>query len=213
MIKKLLDGYFSFQDKYFNNESNDIYKKLVEKGQKPHTMVIGCADSRVDPANIFNSAPGELFVIRNVANLVPAYSNKNSLDNSVSSALDFAVNKLFIKNIIILGHSFCGGINELISSNKENNRNIKNMSWIDIAQPALQEMKKNKLKNFSNSDIEKLSLKNSLINLKSYPFISNKLQNNNLRIFSWWLNIKDGVLWEFDEDQDEFIAVKKNGFL
>ena len=109
-IKKLIDGFLQFKSENFLNSKNKLrYDNLVEKGQQPKTMVIACSDSRVDPAILFNTKIGELFVVRNVANLVPPYFKKNDL-NGVSSAVEYAVKDLKVKNIIILGHAFCGGI-------------------------------------------------------------------------------------------------------
>src|SRR5438094_4541906 len=110
---RLIDGYRAFQEKRFVNE-HERYKLLAEKGQSPSIMVIGCVDSRVSPEVIFDAAPGELLVARNVANLVPRYEPPTTAENDIShqhgtsAALEFAVKALRVSHIVVLGHAFCG---------------------------------------------------------------------------------------------------------
>src|ERR1700758_5469549 len=106
--QSLLDGYRTFRNQRLPIEQSR-YRELAERGQSPETMVIGCCDSRVSPEVIFDARPGELFVIRNVANLVPPYAPDGAY-HGVSAALEFAVGALRVKHIVVLGHAGCGGV-------------------------------------------------------------------------------------------------------
>src|SRR5689334_18594299 len=106
--QRLYDGYQAFRAGRLPTEQSR-YRELAERGQAPETMVVGCCDSRVSPEVIFDAGPGELFVVRNVANLVPPYS-PDGLYHGVSAALEFAVGALRVKHIVVLGHAFCGGV-------------------------------------------------------------------------------------------------------
>ena len=141
MVQPLIDGFKNFREQYFA-EGSVLFQKLVRRGQAPKIMVVCCSDSRVDPAILFGLRPGELFVIRNVANLVPAYSPDDRL-HGVSAAIEFGVRDLAVSDIIVLGHAFCGGISalckKLIEENKDGN-NVEKKSadrdfinrWVNI---------------------------------------------------------------------------------
>src|SRR6187397_1837573 len=113
--QRLIDGYGAFASGRLQSEQ-DRYRELAEHGQTPEIMVIGCCDSRVSPETIFNARPGELFVVRNVANLVPPYT-PDGAQRAVSAALEFAVQALKVKHIVVLGHDHCGGIKAYTESN------------------------------------------------------------------------------------------------
>src|SRR3954466_7377825 len=106
---RLTQGYRSFLDRRFTSE-RARYEMLADSGQRPEIMVIGCIDSRVSPEVIFDAAPGELLVVRNVANLAPAYEPHRDSQHGTSAALEFGVQALKVKHIVVLGHAFCGGI-------------------------------------------------------------------------------------------------------
>src|SRR6201994_4488350 len=106
--QKLIDGYRTFASQRLPTEQSR-YRELAERGQKPEIMVIGCCDSRVSPEAIFDAGPGELFVVRNVANLVPPFETDGNY-HGVSAALEFGIGALKIKHIVVLGHAHCGGV-------------------------------------------------------------------------------------------------------
>ena len=112
-IARLIDGYKTFYDEYFV-KNKDVYEKLVKDGQAPKTLVISCSDSRVDPSIIFNTEPGDIFVIRNVANIVPPYEDERVGYHSTSAAIEYAVLHLKVENIFVFGHSHCGGLKTLV---------------------------------------------------------------------------------------------------
>ena len=139
MVKELETGFKNFRATYFENRGK-ILQKLAKDGQSPKTMVICCSDSRVEPSVLFGTGPGDLFTVRNVANLVPPFTSKNSV--STGAALEYAVKNLRVKDIIVLGHAHCGGVAALCK--KINNKKVDTKdqltdfieSWVDIAKPA-----------------------------------------------------------------------------
>ena len=214
-IEKLIDGFLQFKSENFLNSKNKLrYDSLVEKGQQPKTMVIACSDSRVDPAILFNTKIGELFVVRNVANLVPPYFKKNDL-NGVSSAVEYAVKDLKVKNIIILGHAFCGGISHLCnnltkfnSNDKQNSKRESLDSWVSIALPVIKRLDLKKLNDKSQHEVEKLSIKNSLKNLMTFPYVKDAALSGDLKLYGWWFDMKNSAIWDYKEKQNKFIKIK-----
>ena len=211
MVKQLIKGFKDFKKNYFEKEKL-FFDRLIKNGQEPKVMIISCSDARVDPSTIFNSRPGELFIVRNVANLVPPYKPDKGL-HGVSAAIEFAVLELKVKDIIVLGHAFCGGVSALCRSckmeqedNEEKNENKKEFidDWIKISRKSI--MKLN-LKDWPGSKqhvAERESIRNSLDNLMTFPWISELVSNNNLKIHGWWFDIENGFLWNVNKKFDEF---------
>ena len=207
-IMCLIEGYKQFKYKYF--EKSKIYKDLVRKGQKPKVMVIACSDSRVDPAIITNSKPGELFIVRNIANLVPPFEGDHQ-HHGTSAALEFGVKQLEITDIIVFGHSHCSGINALLETNPDNINSFDFIDdWMDIAKPA----KDSVLNDFPNSSkhekahiCEKKSLLLSLDNLKTFPWINKKVESNNLFLHAWYFNLATGTIELYNSSNDQFILL------
>ena len=156
-----------------------------------------------------NSKPGELFVVRNVANLVPPYDN-DAKHHGTSAAIEFAVEGLGVKHIIILGHSDCGGIQALLKS-KENDTGFVS-SWMSIAKQAkLETIAKHRDKTFVEqiSECEKLALITSLNNLTTFPWIHQKLQTNDIMIHAWQFDIKSGQIEYYDKQNKKFYLLEK----
>ena len=133
-IKKLINGYQRFHKQYFV-EQPELYDSLFKKGQSPKFLVISCCDSRVHPAQVMDAAPGDMFVIRNVANLVPVYEADGKPDDT-GAALEFAVKHLGVRHIIVLGHSQCGGIKSLMEGEHRDNDHGFIDPWMKTAQAA-----------------------------------------------------------------------------
>jgi carbonic anhydrase len=207
-IKYIIEGYKKFRQKYFDG-SNSIFEDL-KNGQSPKILVIACSDSRVDPTIILNCKPGDLFVVRNVANLVPPYENDDG-HHGTSAALEFAVCGLEVKHIIIFGHSSCGGINALVTNpDKMQEKNFISR-WMELAQPAYQKT----IENYPNASIDDkvsscahFALINSLKNLYSFPWIKSKVENSELSLHSWFFNIETGIIEEFNSELDKFVDLK-----
>ena len=194
-ILPLIEGYKQFRIKYFENTRT--FDDLVKYGQKPKAMIVACCDSRVDPAIVTNCSPGELFVIRNVANLVPPF-NGCSKHHGTSAALEFGVLDLEVSDIILFGHSHCSGIRALMEA-QENNEHSSNFieAWMDIAKPAKQQV----LKQYPQHSLdeqshycEKESLLISLDNLKTFPWINKRILANELFLHAWYFNLGTGII-------------------
>src|SRR3990167_644732 len=204
-IKKLIEGNQQFRKRFFNEEST-LYKELVEHGQKPKTMLIACSDSRVDPEMVFNCLPGELFVIRNVANLVPP-CEKNDTYHGVSAALEFGTCFLEVENIIVFGHTRCGGIQALLeNSNKVVEKKLYSFisKWMELARPAYEKViaKYGQLPlNEKVTLCEQYALINSLDNLYSFPWIQERVDNGKLTLHALYFDLESGNIHIFDQEK------------
>ncbi len=207
-IKYIVKGYKKFRQKYFDG-NNSVFENL-KNGQHPKILVIACSDSRVDPAIILNCKPGDLFVVRNVANLVPPCEDDGG-HHGTSAALEFAVCGLEVKHIIIFGHSSCGGINALVANTDQLQEKNFISRWMEIAQPAYQKT----IQKYPNATIDEkvalcaqFALINSLNNLYSFPWIKSKVADGKLSLHSWYFNIETGVIEEFRPELEKFIDLK-----
>ena len=212
MVNKLIEGFRDFRKTYFEKNSN-VLQRLAKEGQNPKTMVICCSDSRVEPSILFGTGPGDLFVVRNVANLVPPFTSKDTV--SVGSALEYAVKNLRVKDIIVLGHAHCGGVAALCQKIiNDKNAGVKESStdfiesWVDIAKPGLSKV------NFSNEKenlevvSERAVLLYSYSNLLTYPWIHDAVNKKSLDIHAWWLDFKTVKLWKKSQGNDTFIPIE-----
>ena len=212
---KLIEGFRIFQKGYFESEKSAYYKKLVEEGQKPETLVIACSDSRIDPAILTHSDPGEFFAIRNVAALVPPYNNGGKL-RGTSSAIEYAVRHLEVKHIVILGHAGCGGVNALATNNYQatNYHDFQFLrDWLDIGLKAKEEV----FQKFDcSSDTEKhrileqATILTSIGNLLSFPWIKDKCDREELQIHGWYFDMMTGELLEYSAESACFEKVSIN---
>ena len=185
----MIHGYKEFREKYVHGE-NSAMQKLAKDGQQAQIMVVACCDSRVDPALILQCDPGDLFVVRNVANIVPPFE-KDSGYHGTSAALEFGVCFLKVKHIILLGHSHCGGINALLNSPKiqENDFISKWVSVINI----------DKDEKISADELAKKALNNSYENCLTFPWIKDKVATQDLVIHQWFFDIKQGEIFAYDK--------------
>tara|TARA_B100000686_G_scaffold344611_1_gene427572 strand:+ start:5757 stop:6398 length:642 start_codon:yes stop_codon:yes gene_type:complete len=212
MDKLLKEGFKNFKNNYYKDYKSDIIK-LVKDGQKPKFIVISCSDSRVDPAILFQTKPGDIFSIRNIANIVPPYS-PNKEYHGVGAAIEFGVLDLKIKNIIVLGHSHCGGMNALKNKMIKDDLKYKNEkrefldSWINIASPIMSMIDPKKNSKPIQHLIEKESIKNSLNNLKTFPWLQKLINDKKLNIYGWWYDIEKAKLLSFDENKNTFINLE-----
>lgn len=190
----MLKGYRSFREKYALGD-NTIMQHLSNQGQKPEIMVISCCDSRVDPALILQCDPGDLFVVRNIANIVPPYE-KDEAHHGTSAALEFAICFLKVKHLILLGHSQCGGIQMLF--NKQHaapNDFISN--WVSIVKAPHEKAK-------TSDDYAKLALHDSLENCLTFPWLKDALEENRLNIHLWYFDVQKGQVFNYAKDAEEY---------
>ncbi len=192
-IKDLLDGFDRFYKKYFL-ESPETYKNLHNEGQSPRILVISCSDSRVDPSIIFDTKPGDIFVVRNVANLVPPFEKDTTTCHGTSAAIEYAIKCLKIKIIIVLGHSNCGGIETLIKSKMDNDYVFID-DWLNILKSVKNKNFDSKLDHKKFCELcEKEAILVSIKNLKEFPFIREKLDKKELSLNGWYFDLEKGIL-------------------
>ena len=208
MVNNLIAGFSDFKKKFFDTDKS-FYEELVKQGQRPKTIVIACSDSRVDPALLFRTSPGDLFVIRNVANLVPPYQPDDDY-HAISAAIEFGVRDLGVREIIVLGHAFCGGIKELCSHARGESRSDREFiaSWIKIAMPAMDKYAKKNHEDFEVHEVEKESIVNSINNLRTFPWLKSLEEKKELKIHGWWFDMEHGALWSYDPNKKAFYPIK-----
>lgn len=206
-IEKLITGSKQFREKFFNTNST-FFNELVERGQKPKLMVVACSDSRVDPAIIFKCQPGELFVVRNVASLIPP-CERGGAYHGTSAALEFGVCFLKVEHIIIFGHTHCGGIQTLLT----NPRNIlekKNSfiaQWLALAVPAYEKVMTEHAQVSMEEKIilcEQYALINSLHNARSFPWIQERVDGGRLSVHAWYFDLTTGIIHRYNQEQDSW---------
>lgn len=208
-IESLIEGYKAFRaGTYRQNEER--YRALAQSTQQPKAMIIACCDSRADPAMIFSTDPGELFVVRNVANLVPPYEPDTHY-HGTSAALEFGITGLEIRDLIVMGHARCGGIKALYDSGDGNPPNGEFISsWMSLAQTAAEEVRKT----YSNLEpdqmlrmLEQRAVLTSLNMLRTFPFVREREADGRLRLHGWFYGIGSGVLSRYDPAKDQFVEV------
>ena len=188
-INRLIEGFKSFRSSYYD-EQPDFYQDLIENGQKPDVMVIACSDSRVNPSIIATAKPGELFIVRNVANLVPPYE-PDSRYHGTSAAIEFAVRDLKVSHIIVLGHSHCGGIQCLCDGHVGGESREFIQDWVSIVDEAKDE-------NLEGAEqyrhVEREAVRISLDNLMSFPWLVDRVKAGNLELHGWMFDLSAGDL-------------------
>lgn len=199
-IDSLLDGFKLFHQKYFVEEP-ETYNKLVHDGQSPKFLIIACSDSRVDPSIVLDTKPGDIFVIRNVANLVPPYEHDEFQCHGTSAAIEYAVTQLHVEDIIVFGHSHCGGIKALIDDEENDHSFIDN--WLYIANSAKDKaIKLHQDKEHICEFCEKEAIRVSLHNLLTFPFVQEAIANKRLEIHGWYFCIDNGTIEIIDKNAE-----------
>jgi carbonic anhydrase len=192
-FKKVLKGYEVFRDKYVHGDTS-VMHYLSNYGQKPEVMVIACCDSRVDPALILQCDPGDLFVVRNVANIVPPYEKDDS-HHGTSAALEFGICFLKVRHLILLGHSQCGGIQALLDKDNANQNDFIN-NWVEV-------IKTDCASDHSveqADDYAKIALHESYKNCMEFPWIKEKVLKDELVVHQWFFDIKAGQIFTYCEE-------------
>jgi carbonic anhydrase len=202
----LLNGYSDFMSGRYVREQ-ERYKELAASGQNPSTMIIACCDSRAAPETVFNAGPGELFVLRNVANLVPRYEPDANL-HGTSAAVEFAVKHLEIKDLVIMGHGRCGGIHAALDpkgSVMAQSDFIGN--WMSLLAPVSEQVSKNTWMTESErrTALERISIRHSIANLRTFPYIRALEEEGKLTLHGAWFDISTGELWVMDADTGDFL--------
>jgi carbonic anhydrase len=205
--QRLVEGYRIFLDGHLRREQ-DRYRALAEAGQAPDVMVIGCCDSRVSPEVIFDASPGELFVVRNVANIVPPYAPDGHA-HGVSAALEFGVAALKVKHIVVLGHARCGGVKAFAEKSEPLSPGDFIGNWMRLMTPAAE--KAGPQRDISWADyltrLEQANVANSLDNLKTFPRLRKLIELGQVAIHGAYFGVATGELSIHDDTTGEFIPV------
>ncbi len=204
-IAKFIAGFERFQARYFREERG-LFSRL-RQGQQPRALVISCCDSRVDPAVLTGADPGDLFVVRNVANLVPPYRDDAEAPG-IRSAIEFAVKTLEVEHIIVLGHSSCGGIEALMAGEGVTQHHYEFIgAWVSIARRAREQVLRElpqKPPELQARACEQAAILVSLDNLLSFPWIRERIDNNTLELHGWHFDIDSGDLLAYSAETATF---------
>jgi len=205
-ILRLLKGYEQFHDQHFGAQKS-TFSQLVERGQQPKILMIACSDSRVDPALIMNCEQGDLFMVRNVANLVPPYENDQAY-HGTSAALEFGVCVLEVRHVILFGHTQCGGIQSLLTSSPQDYGEKSFLTkWMSLATEARDKAKALPADQPLEEKVNlcgHYSLIHSLENLHTFPWIEQKVKEGRLALHAWNFNMQKGILEAYDPAQKRF---------
>ncbi len=199
-FQRLLDGYHDFRSKYASGDRS-VMRYLARNGQQPKVMMIACCDSRVDPALILQAEPGELFVVRNVANIVPPYE-KDEAHHGTSAALEFGVNVLEVEHLILLGHSQCGGIETLLSDHKPHKYDFID-NWVSL-------LKSDDASDYEVDDYAKETLKQSRQNCMTFPWLKEKVEKQELIIHLWFFDINQGQIVTYSDQRQTYEPLVMN---
>jgi carbonic anhydrase len=203
-MKQLIEGYRRFKEGRWPEERAH-YEDLARKGQNPNYLVIACSDSRADPATIFNASPGELFVIRNVAGIVPPFES-DSGHRGTSAALAFAVVQLGVGNIVVMGHAHCGGVAAALD-----NRLVANVPfighWIELLEPALEHSAHIHDTAERHTAMERDCVRLSLENLMTFPFVAERVKAGTLALHGARFGIANGKLEVLNRATGDFESV------
>lgn len=203
----LLEGYASFRAGRYAAET-ERYERLGRGAQKPKVMIIACCDSRAAPETIFDAGPGEMFVVRNVANLVPPYTPDGG-HHSTSAALEFAVMSLGVRHIVVMGHGRCGGIRAAVSDASPLTHTDFIGSWMRAIKDVTRIVPREQGCDDAQHErhIERASIEHSLANLRTFPWIRMKENRKDLSLHGVWFDISLGELHAYDEDGAAWDAV------
>jgi carbonic anhydrase len=210
--QQLIDGYRAFLIGRLRHEQ-DRYRSLAESGQSPQIMVIGCCDSRVSPEVIFDARPGELFVVRNVANIVPPYA-PDERAHGVSAALEFGVDALKVSHIVVLGHAQCGGV-KAFAENAEPLSPVDFIgNWMKLMTPAAEKVGSRDA--LSAADylrrLEQANIVNSLDNLMTFPRLRSPIERGQVMVHGAYFGVATGELSVRDPATGEFTQVARDDY-
>lgn len=203
-MQKLLDGIIKFRRNDFEAHK-DLFHQL-KKNQKPHTLFITCCDSRIDPNRITGTLPGEMFIIRNIANIVPPYRVTDEYV-ATTSAIEYAVLALEVDNIIVCGHSNCGGCAIALNPSEKLKDLPNTRKWLELAQPVCEQVLfelSQECPQARDWMMEQMNVIEQLKHLMTFPFIYEKVMAGELAVSGWYYIIETGEIYIYDKDSCEF---------
>ena len=207
--QRLIDGYNAFAAGRLQKEQ-DRFRELAEAGQTPQVMVIGCCDSRVSPEVIFDARPGELFVVRNVANIVPPYAPDGQA-HGVSAALEFGVAALKVQHIVVLGHAHCGGVKAYAEDAEPLSPGDFIGKWMKLMAPAADKVGPRGARSASDylSRLEQANIVNSLDNLMTFPRLRKRIERGQVTLHGAYFGVASGDLSVLDKATGKFKSIAR----
>lgn len=215
IMQKLIEGLHKFRDEELGRYQ-ELFHRLSEEGQNPHTLFITCSDSRVLAELITQSQPGDLFVVKNVGNIVPPADVSGST-NSTAAAIEFAVQTLGVSDVVVCGHSFCGAMVGLLNGLGEEKNMPHLAEWLEVAQPVRQ-LIETKYKSLTEM-VERTTAaaeENVLFgleNLHTYPVVKARLEAGTLRLHGWFFEIATAQMFAYDPLAEQFLLIEPNSKL
>ena len=208
-LNQLIEGYRRFRASDWEHE-RERWSELAE-GQSPKIMILSCADSRVDPAQIFDARPGEMFVVRNIAALAPPYETSSGF-HGVSAALEFAVTQINVGEVLVMGHGRCGGCAASLTGQFDDSEHGEGhfiADWVSMLDDARDRVRANHsdLNRDAFRDMEREAVKVSLANLRTFPWIAERENAGQLKLHGAHFSIAEGRLYMLDEAEDSFRPV------
>ena len=203
----LLEGYRRFRANGYLHK-RELFNVLSNHGQAPRAMIIGCCDSRVDPERVFDAGPGEIFVVRNVANLVPPYA-PNTDYHGTSAAIEYAVRVLLVEHVIVLGHAGCGGVKALMNPPAVAGSDFI-PQWMQIAAPARENVLAHAHEHNAGEVMhlaEMEALRVSVGNLLTFPWLKERVDRHALSVHGWYFDLDEARLHRLNHDSGQFEAV------
>lgn len=212
LINDLIKGNKKFREVSFPKYEGDL-KGLVQNGQKPEILFIGCSDSRVTPDLMLDTKPGDMFILRNVGNFIPPYNPDNDYHGS-SAVIEYAVCVLGVKHIIVCGHSHCGACKSLYQNLGDSPDLINIKKWLELGKRAkeytlLAIEDKSNMENLYRTT-ERISVVHQMENLLTFPYVERKVKKNELQIHGWYYKIEDGTLEYYDGEECSFKPLKES---
>lgn len=210
-IKKIIQGLSEFQNNYFNTHQ-ELFQQLSQ-GQTPDIMLITCSDSRIDPNLITQTQPGELFIIRNIGNIIPPHGILNS---SEAAGIEYAVAALDIKHVVVCGHSHCGSMKALLQLNKLNEEMPLVYDWLKHHGEPVRRLLKENYANCTEEELLKIAVEENVLaqieNLETYPVIRSKMHANKISLHAWVYQIETGKIYAYDAQRGEFALLSSGPF-
>ncbi len=198
----IIEGIVKFKKDDFERDKE--FFQGLKKGQKPHTFYVGCSDSRVVPNLITKTLPGELFVVRNIANVIPPFERNDSTYKCTASILEYAVKYLKVKNIVVCGHSNCGGLKALFYPKEKLQKLPLVNKWLDLITDLKDKVKDIDDEALREWEIEQLNVVRQLENLLTYPFVLEKFEKGEINLYGWYYIIESGEVYNYNFEKKEF---------
>lgn len=210
-IKRIINGLNDFQENYFKTHQ-DLFERLSQ-GQTPEILFITCSDSRIDPNLLTQTEPGELFIIRNLGNIIPPHGTLNS---SEGAGIEYAVQALNIKEVIVCGHSHCGSMKGLLQLQSLSDEMPLVYDWLKHHGESTRRLVRENYHDYSEEHLLNVAIQNNVLtqieNLETYPVIRSRLHAGKLRLHAWVYEIETGKILAYDVNQNQFVLLRQEPF-